>query len=42
MVKDTDAGHGVSIKAPRGRQRETTSPLFQRIWLVRNESQEPA
>src|SRR6218665_183019 len=36
MVKDTDAGDGVSVKTPRGRQRETTSLLFPRIWLVRN------
>jgi len=28
MVEDTDAGDGVSIKTPRGRQRETTSILF--------------
>src|SRR6218665_1911844 len=33
MVKDTDAGDGVSVKTPGGRQRETTSLLFQRIWL---------
>ena len=35
MVKDTDAGDGVSLKTPGGRQRETTSLLFPRIWLVR-------
>ncbi len=35
MVKDTDAGDGVSVKTPGGRQRETTSLLFPRIWLVR-------
>ena len=35
MVKDTDAGDGVSVKTPGGRQRETTSLLFSRIWLVR-------
>ena len=40
MVKDTDAGDDVSVKTPGGRQRETTSLLFPRIWLVR--SQEPA
>src|SRR6218665_1721307 len=28
MVEDTDAGHGVSIKTPRGRKRETASLLF--------------
>ena len=26
MVKDTDAGDGVSVKTPGGRQRETTFP----------------
>jgi len=31
MVKDTDAGDGVSIKTPRGKQQETTSLLFPRI-----------
>jgi len=41
MVKDTDAGDGVSIKTPGGRQRETTTLLFTRIRLVRNGSQEP-
>ena len=35
VVKDTDAGDGVSVKTPGGRQRETTSLLFPRIWLVR-------
>src|SRR6218665_3715367 len=35
MVKDTDAGDGVSAKTPRGRQRETTSLIFPRIWLVK-------
>ena len=35
MVKDTDAGDCVSVKTPGGRQRETTSLLFPRIWLVR-------
>ena len=29
MVKDTDAGDGVSVKTPGGRQRETTSLLTQ-------------
>jgi len=33
MAKDTDAGDGVSIKTPGGRQRETTYLLFPRIWL---------
>jgi len=36
MVKDTDAGDGVSVKTPGGRQQETTSLLFPRIWLVRS------
>src|SRR6218665_1177937 len=35
MVNDTDAGDSVSVKPPGGRQRETTSLLFPRIWLVR-------
>ena len=35
MVKDTDAGEGVSVKTSGGRQRETASLLFPRIWLVR-------
>src|SRR6218665_1899426 len=35
MVKDTDAGDGIFVKTPGGRQRGTTSLLFPRIWLVR-------
>ena len=34
MVKDTDAGDGVSsVKTPGGKQRETTSLPFPSIWL---------
>jgi len=32
----TNAGDGAFIKTPGGRQRETTSLLFPRIWQVRS------